>query len=316
MRRLFWLAWLLTGCVAVGAPPTAVTATPTATPSPPPTATATATATVTLTPPPPTATPSPSPTATPPWEPWGSLQRPIPAAANPFPALGYLYGGTAEGTREPHHGVEFENPPGTPVLAAAAGEVVFAGADEEARYSPWPNFYGNLVVLRHQAGERTFYTLYAHLSAIAVHEGQRVAAGQEIGAVGMTGAAVGPHLHFEVRLDGASYTDTRNPVLWLAPADPSRRGAVRGRVARADGQPVHTFLTLQQLDAEGRLLRQYQLETYAPEKYPVPTEAENFALGDLPPGRYRLSLVYGGRLWEQFFTLAADQVAEVNFTLP
>ena len=77
------------------------------------------------------------------------FQRPILPPANDSVERTYPYASTAGGTREPHHGVEFENATGTPVHAAADGEVVFAGPDKEVVYSPWRNFYGNVVVIRH-----------------------------------------------------------------------------------------------------------------------------------------------------------------------
>jgi hypothetical protein len=91
-----------------------------------------------------------------------------------------------------HSGVDLMAPLGTPVRAADAGIVIFAG-----RFFG----YGNIVDLRHQDG---LVTRYAHLSAFApqVHPGVLVAAGEQIGAVGATGHAHGPHLHFEVREHG------------------------------------------------------------------------------------------------------------------
>ena len=74
--------------------------------------------------------------------------------------------------------------------------MIFAGLDSKPVYSPWSNYYGNLVVIEHPGG---LYTLYAHLSKILVEQGQTVAAGDQIGEVGQTGVAIGSHLHFEVR---------------------------------------------------------------------------------------------------------------------
>src|SRR5215212_10458268 len=144
------------------------------------------------------------------------LQRPIWPPGNDLVDSTYRYGSTANGTRDPHHGVEFPNPSGTPVHAAANGTVIFAGADEEAIYAPWGNFYGNLVVIEHNDN---LFTLYAHLSQINVEEGQKVLAGEKIGEVGRTGGAIGSHLHFEVRRGKAEdYFATQNPELWLIPA--------------------------------------------------------------------------------------------------
>ncbi len=301
---------MLLGAACQPATPPAATPTPSATALPTGTATLTPSPTATARP---TATVTATPEAC---QAFGFLARPIPAEANPYPSPGYLYGSTADGTREPHHGVEFENPPGTPVLAAAEGTVYFAGNDSaEARFSPWTHFYGNLVVLEHDFCGQPIYTLYAHLSRIDVEEGETVPAGQPIGAVGMTGAAIGPHLHFEVRMPTTTYMDTRNPVLWLKPADPARRGALRGRIQAADGRPVHTRLTVQEL-TDGLLIRQFFVETYAPEKYPVFTGLENFALGDLSPGEYRIVLVINGKRLEKFVSVKDNQITDFILTIP
>lgn len=92
-----------------------------------------------------------------------------------------------------HAGLDFPAPSGTPVTAAGFGDVVFSGYDT----SGW----GNLVIVRHRFGLRT---LYAHLSSISVPTGAHVQAGQRVGRVGATGAASGPHLHFEILLRGAN----------------------------------------------------------------------------------------------------------------
>ncbi|HZQ66746.1 MAG TPA: peptidoglycan DD-metalloendopeptidase family protein [Gaiellaceae bacterium] len=89
-----------------------------------------------------------------------------------------------------HEGVDLGAAYGTPILAAAAGTVIYAG---------WMGGYGNLVVIDHGGG---LSTAYGHQSRIAVAVGQAVAQGQVIGYVGSTGHSTGPHLHFEVRVDG------------------------------------------------------------------------------------------------------------------
>jgi murein DD-endopeptidase MepM/ murein hydrolase activator NlpD len=89
-----------------------------------------------------------------------------------------------------HLGVDYAAPTGTPVRTVGAGVVEFAGQQ---------NGYGNVIKIRH-ANERT--TLYAHLSRIDVRVGQRVEQGQRVGAVGATGWATGPHLHFEFQVKG------------------------------------------------------------------------------------------------------------------
>ncbi|VTU30030.1 Glycyl-glycine endopeptidase ALE-1 precursor [Variovorax sp. SRS16] len=89
-----------------------------------------------------------------------------------------------------HHGIDFAAPTGTPVRAVGDGSVEFAGTQ---------NGYGNIVILKHGHNQET---AYAHLSRIDVKVGQSIAQGQTLGAVGMTGWATGPHLHFEFRVNG------------------------------------------------------------------------------------------------------------------
>lgn len=79
---------------------------------------------------------------------------------------------------------------GTPIRAAAAGEVIVS------KVGGWNGGYGNYIVIRHGGGTQT---LYAHNSRNGVSVGDRVDAGQTIGAVGNSGQSTGPHLHFEVR---------------------------------------------------------------------------------------------------------------------
>ena len=89
-----------------------------------------------------------------------------------------------------HLGVDYAAPTGTPVRVIGDGVVEFAG---------WQNGYGNVVHIKHS---RSDTTIYAHLSRIDVRKGQQVSQSQRIGAVGATGWATGPHLHFEFRING------------------------------------------------------------------------------------------------------------------
>jgi peptidoglycan hydrolase-like protein with peptidoglycan-binding domain len=92
-----------------------------------------------------------------------------------------------------HAGLDLAAPYGARVRASRRGRVVKASWDSGG--------YGYLIVIRHRRHVRT---MYAHLSHIGVHRGQRVFAGQRIGRVGASGEATGPHLHFEVRRRGAA----------------------------------------------------------------------------------------------------------------
>jgi murein DD-endopeptidase MepM/ murein hydrolase activator NlpD len=89
-----------------------------------------------------------------------------------------------------HTGIDIGVPYGTPIHAAASGQIIYAG---------WMDGYGNLVFIDHGRG---LSTGYAHQSSIAVSNGQAVTQGQVIGYVGCTGHCFGPHLHFEVRVNG------------------------------------------------------------------------------------------------------------------
>ena len=93
-------------------------------------------------------------------------------------------------TWKQHKGVDYGAPTGTPIRAVGDGTVEFAG---------WQNGYGNVVEVKHSAQRST---VYAHMSRINVKRGAHVEQGQNLGAVGMTGWATGPHLHFEVKVGG------------------------------------------------------------------------------------------------------------------
>lgn len=100
------------------------------------------------------------------------------------------------GLVQPHEGVDLAAPLGTPVYASAAGSVSRAGP-----YSTC----GLAVDISHpQYAGKTYLTRYCHLSAISSFVGQKVVAGQEIGRLGSTGRSTGPHLHFEIRINGVA----------------------------------------------------------------------------------------------------------------
>jgi murein DD-endopeptidase MepM/ murein hydrolase activator NlpD len=220
----------------------------------------------------------------------------------------YRYATTAQGKREPHHGVEFLNSTGTPVLAAGEGVVYYAGPDTEVRFSPWGDFYGNVVVIQHADD---LFTLYAHLSRIDVQTGQQVLAGEVVGAVGQSGVATGSHLHFEVRQGEATdYFSTRNPELWLIPElDDAQQvsGAITLSIVNAAGDFQSTTLTLQRYSA-GAPEKTFYLETYVPEMTRGP---ENAALNGLKAGRYRIALKLNGYLYERWVDVQSGKLTQV-----
>lgn len=320
MRRILLAALLLAGCAA---PPTTSPAAPTATPTPAsltPAAQVLASATAA---PGSTATPSPLPPPGPAFhfcEPAYEvvtghfvLAAPIGPEHNQMIDPAYRYGSTANGRFDVHHGVEFVNRPGTPVLAAADGVVVFAGTDDAAEIAFWPRFYGNVVVLEHAlAGQPApIYTLYGHLSTIAVTVGESVAAGQEIGQVGATGVALGNHLHFEVRAGENEYAATRNPELWLMP--PAGTGALAAYVLDANGQPIPGLpLVITPLD-EGNTGRVF-LEAYGAGANGDDGWGEQYAASGLPAGRYQVALTYG-RTYRTEVEVQAGQLMLVPFCI-
>lgn len=93
-------------------------------------------------------------------------------------------------TMRAHQGVDYGAPTGTAVRSVSDGVVEFAGVQ---------NGYGNIIILKHRNNRST---VYAHLSRLNVRKGENVSQGQNIGAVGATGWATGPHLHFELRVNG------------------------------------------------------------------------------------------------------------------
>lgn len=101
-----------------------------------------------------------------------------------------------------HDGIDMAAPIGTPVFAAAAGTVIYAGDQVRG--------YGNMIVIKHS---EDLATVYAHNSVLLAHAGDRVSVGQEIARVGDTGRSTAPHLHFEVRRKEIP----QDPMLFLPP---------------------------------------------------------------------------------------------------
>lgn len=249
------------------------------------------------------------------------LERPIAPPGRQIIDVSYRFGSSDHGKRDPHHGVEFLNSAGTPVLAAAEGVVVLAGDDAKTVYGLYRNFYGNLVVLEHNFSgfSQPVYTLYAHLSQIDVEKGEEVSAGQKIGEVGSSGAAIGSHLHFEVRLGENSYNAVRNPELWLRPlADENGQpfGVIAGRILDAQGKPVKiSNIVVERLTSAGAAQDTYYISTYSETKLiGLEPWEESFAIGDLPAGDYQISFWQGG-MQQKVVTVQPGALTLVTFLI-
>ncbi|WP_426752865.1 peptidoglycan DD-metalloendopeptidase family protein [Myxococcus sp. Y35] len=118
-----------------------------------------------------------------------------------WPLKGVLYGRFGKKGKEPHDGIDLAAPSGTPVKTAQEGTVLYAGEQRG---------YGNIVIVEHA---NQLITLYAHNRDLRVRTGQKVRRAQVIATVGESGRTSGPHLHFEVRLDGKPV----DPLDYLGP---------------------------------------------------------------------------------------------------
>ena len=284
----------------------------------------------------PTATATEIPTATPPpigpGRLWSTFAPRPPAESdhfwigNPFEAISgnrfaspsYQFGSTAGNRYRPHHGLDFSNPSGTPVQAAVEGTVVHAGLDDPDVLGPYPNFYGNAVVIRLDqklpvaGGELDVFVLYGHLSAVVVEVGQRVQVSDTVGMVGMSGIAIGPHLHVETRLGANTYDHSVNPYLWLKPAEGN--GAVAVRILTAKGRTwAGAKVSIAQFQG-GRAVWGRQIETYLDTENigPDPLWGENGAMGDVPAGSYTLVANINGESIRADFTVNAGETTFVE----
>ncbi len=247
------------------------------------------------------------------------LARPTSPEFNQLEDNGYAFGSTANGRYRAHHGVDIANPMGTPLLAPADGVVLYAGRDDaEHQYGPYPNFYGNVLVIQlDQSWEgRIVYALYGHMKSIDVRTGDRVVRGQPVARTGMEGIAIGPHVHVEVRLDDPQdYNNVYNTALWMEPF--AGYGVLAGQVITEDGRAWHEVkLHIYRLtDVGSRLYR--VITTYAmdPGLRPDPVLAENAVLGSVPAGQYEVVIKLGGKTYRQRVYVAPGEVGWFRFTI-
>lgn len=227
--------------------------------------------------------------------------RPHPSfVLNQIAAPSYQFGSTGDGKYRPHHGMDIANTFGTPVRAATTGEVVHAGLDDTDLLGPYGNFYGYAVVIRLDrrlsvaGGELDVYLLYGHMSEVTVSKGQRVQPDDIVGMVGMSGIAIGPHLHVEIRVGANNYEASVNPYLWVEP--PPGAGAVAVRLLTADGRTwPRARVTIARF--EGNLATWARVMEIYPDNEsinPDPAFGDNGAMEAVPAGVYYLVAVVNG----------------------
>lgn len=218
------------------------------------------------------------------------LEKPLPGGGRYLFNTDYPYGWDGSGTYLLHNGIDTGAALGTAVLAVAEGTVIVAGPDDNALYGWRCNWYGHLVVVEHdqQWLGQPVYSLYGHVLEIKVEVGQKVAAGDQLAEVGIGGAAVVPHLHFEVRVGANDFGSTQNPLLWIRP--PESRGLIAGRLIDPEGRPWQGVWLIARSLGGGE--NEYTTWSYLDDPTHMVNSdaglAENFVISDVKPGEYRL----------------------------
>ena len=216
--------------------------------------------------------------------------RPVPSGSRNYDLEWYPFGNDVLnpeiGSYRVHHGMDFPNPTGTPILAMGDGEVIHAGILPSPRNGV--NYYGNTVVIKHdfQWQGKDVYTLYAHTLELFVQPGDRVETGQLIAGVGSSGEVSGPHVHIEVRVGLNVYGDARNPALWLAPFE--GWGTIAGRFVDRNGRFINGApITIKPINVDTPTRQQ---KTYYASVQSDDVWNENFVVADLPAGEYEIQI--------------------------
>lgn len=248
------------------------------------------------------------------------FRRPIALTDQPYIDQTYRFGSTMGGNFQPHQGVEFNNPDGTPVHAIGDGVVVYAGPAEAG---------ANTVAIRHRrrlrvGGQpRYVFSVYYHNSKLLVHVGQTVRAGETIALVGNTGRATNDHLHLEVHVapttDSSKIVDPAvryppfnvNPELWIAPLPGT--GLVAGQVWDSSGAPVQQARIYGLVKPEPQETPFSFIETYGPRNHADPAYQEHFAISDVPPGEYVLGVEIDGKRVFRRITVQPGKLTWVEF---
>lgn len=239
------------------------------------------------------------------------IARPIPSGEVNWPHPRFRYGNTHFGDQPVHTGVDLGADRSAPVMAAGSGEVVWVGYGLYRGTFDENDPYGLAIAIRHDFGyaNQTLFTVYAHMEEVYVWDGQRVEMGEVIGAVGSTGHADGPHLHFEVRLGENRYFNTYNPELWMTP--PEGWAVLAGRVEDSWGRPLQEQLVqIRSIETAQR----WDVWTYVNRTiHPDAFYQENFVISDLPAGPYEIQVDFVGKAYVAQLLLHPGQTNFIIF---
>jgi murein DD-endopeptidase MepM/ murein hydrolase activator NlpD len=248
------------------------------------------------------------------------FRRPIALTDQPYIDQTYRFGSTMGGNFQPHQGVEFNNPDGTPVHAIGAGVVVHSGPAERGALT---------VAIKHDrkltAGGKQLYlfSVYYHNSKLLRQVGDRVKAGDVVALVGNTGRATNDHMHLEVH--ASPFDSTRlivdpevryppyntNPELWIEPLPGT--GMIAGQVWDSAGKPVQQARIYGLVKPEPRETPFSFIETYGPRNHSDPGYQEHFAISDVPPGTYILGVAIAGKRVYRQVKVEAGKFTWVEF---
>ncbi len=254
-------------------------------------------------------TPAPNP------QPHFWLAKPLPGGGRPIISNVLPYGSDAHGRYLLHNGSDFSSPQGIPLLAAGDGIVAMAGSDQHNLVGWRCDWYGQMVVIKldRRWQEQPLYILYGHVQNIEVAVGDRVATGQQIAEVGQGGAAVVPHLHFEIRAGDNEFAASRNPLLWFDPG--GTRGVIAGRLVDPQGRAWQGY-PIQLVGPTGDDAGNLTVWSYLddPEHIINSDEgyAENFVVADLKPGEYFVVASVQGTIIQRQVEVTANQVTTVE----
>ena len=246
------------------------------------------------------------------------VELPIPTDYQQEVDRSYPFGSILTGETIAHEGVEFYNSDGTPVIAAQDGKVIFSGNDKDIQWGRLKNYYGNLIVLEHKDGRTgtTFFTLYAHLSERLVDNDDFVRIGQQIGNVGASGAALGSHLHFEIRLFEPFLENAVNPELFLGLIEKDNSGMLAGKIVSTNGKfLLNNPITIQPI-IDGKIDSIENVRFISSYSVDLPDRtccSENFVFGNIPVGDYRVTTYIDGIFYEKQIKIYPDSITYIIF---